>query len=305
MRDYCPSRHEQAKLKPKKVRAVARSKKKHTLLKKLALGLSFLLVLAIFAALIVYLFRQQWLKKRQLNQAVTVLLLDEASEGQKPQALILLRPQEKSVRVYNLADLNQNDWPSSELSPHLLYSYFFNTFVDQVLTYPATLSAGAEASEVQQAELRQFLLAELRGWQGGAAAAWLQQDNLSWQWASPSSADLASALEQASAAPSPNFACPIAIINGSRQAGLASRLAGILAQKGFSIIRRDNALENIDTSYLLVDPDNTACASLQNSWQTLQPAVAVKEDQTKTQEYRAGAVLFLGQDLSSLNVTLF
>lgn len=307
MRDYCPSRHEQEKLKPKKVRQVVQLKKSHSLGRKMALFLSFLLVLAVFTTLIFYLLRQQWLKKRQLAQRLTVLLLEE----NRPQAIVLLQPEKKTSYVYSFADLSRHDWVNqitdnqdngSDFTSNLLFSYFFNLFIDQVLVYPQAL-----ASEAQLVDLENFLIEQLRGVEGGAAAAWLQQVSVSWEWQDPSPtwSDLAEQLQQTSAAPPPNFNCPLAVINTTKQNGLASRLADLLTQKGISIIRRDNAAEDLTESYLLLNPENSACQSLIANWQIFQPEIEIKEDLAKVQSYRAGAVLFIGQDLAKLNVTLF
>lgn len=94
--------------------------------------------------------------------------------------------------------------------------------------------------------------------------------------------------------------CPIAVINTTETQGLANSYSKVLEKSGAFIIRvnSESALKDKSTIY---SSENKACNDLIQGIQHLFPhTVEVITDETKTQEYRAGIVLFLGKDAYTL-----
>jgi len=93
----------------------------------------------------------------------------------------------------------------------------------------------------------------------------------------------------------------VAVINTSQQNGLANRFATLLAADGFSIIRRDSDSQALETSRLVLDPEMIACQALSQRFSQFLPQQEIQSNFEITNKYRAGAVIFLGEDLARLD----
>ena len=307
MRDYCPSRQEQEKLKPKKKRVGRRSRKKNKYLNKIAIFFLSLFFLALFIFLLIYLLNQRLARRHQLIKNQSFLFVEQ----NRPQALLLLLPAENKVQVIDFKYLSQHWWPSDlndadlPLNEALFFSFWLTNFVDQVFYDQAHL-----LNQIEVDDLRQFLLVELKKRSAPAALTYLKRNDLNWDWQDLNGEEALidylsfqqtlNSFSNSSA--TKVFACPIAVINTSSESGLAGRFASLLEKDGFSIIRRDNLDQDLTDSYLLVDKEMLACQTLTERFAQFLPDNEIIYNKEPAQQYRAGAVLFLGDDLANLNV---
>jgi len=316
MRDYCPSRREQKKLKAKKVKArkVRRSKKKSSLInwQKLFLFLISLLLLVVLSLLFVYLLKNQLAKRHQLSRNHQLLIVD----SNLPYAWVVFSPVEQKIKVFDFSRLSVLQWNGEESTKELnedeeilFYSLIFDAFIDRVINYPVQ-----NLTEEKQDQFAEFLLAELKGRGAKNLLFYLESGQVTWEWFSDSEFNhkeekqrlLANFLERNTAANYGKlFECPVAVINSSTVTGLATAFAQLLEKDGFSVVKRDSGQDVLAESSLLIDPNITACQSLSNRFAQLMPTKTINVDHELAQQYRAGAVIFLAEDLAQLRIGAF
>jgi len=317
MRDYCPSRREQKKLKAKKVKArkVRRSKKKKASLinwQKLSLVFISLVLLVLLAGLLFYLLRSQLMKRHQLKRNQHLLIVEAA----RPFAWVVLAPAEQKIKVFNFNEFSLESWggelDSLELNKDeeiLFYSLIFNAFIDQVVDYPSQ-----NLKQDQQKAFKDFLVTELQSRGVRNSAFYLERSQIVWEWFDESEAGdieekqliLNNFLNRnTSANYGKLFECPVAVINISGTVGLASAFAELLEKDGFSVVRRDSDRDIMLESSLLIDPKITACQPLLERFEQLVPGKTINANQELAQQYRAGAVIFLAEDLAQLRIRAF
>jgi hypothetical protein len=316
MRDYCPSRHEQKKLKAKKVKArkVRRSKKKSAIVnwQKLSLFFLSLFLLLLLGLLFFYLLKNQLAKRHQLVRNQHLLIVD----SKLPVAWVVFAPAEEKIKVFDFSQLSVTNWSREEFSREmsaneeiLFFSLFFNAFIDQVIAYPQQ-----NLSQEKQAQFKDFLVTELRSREEQNLIFYIERSQVTWEWFDDAEAKtregkenfLAKFLERnTEASYGKLFECPVAVINSSSVTGLASAFAQLLEKDGFSVVKRDSGQDILAESSLLIDPSIVACEALLNRFQQLMPAKAVNADHELAQQYRAGAVIFLAEDLAQLRIGTF
>ncbi|HNV45248.1 MAG TPA: LytR C-terminal domain-containing protein [Candidatus Woesebacteria bacterium] len=316
MRDYCPSRREQKKLKAKKVKArkVRRSKKKSAVVnwQKLSLFFLSLFLLLLLGLLFYYLLKNQLAKRHQLSRNQHLLVVD----SKLPVAWVVFAPLEQKIKVFDFSQLSVANWPREEFAREmdaneeiLFYSLLFNTFIDQVIAYPQQ-----NLSKENQAQFSDFLMTELRSREEQNLLFYLEQSQVSWEWFNDTEAKtredkenlLSSFLARnTEASYGKLFECPVAVINSSSVTGLASAFAQLLEKDGFSVIKRDSGQDILAETSLLIDPEITACEALLNRFQQLMPVKVINADHELAQQYRAGAVIFLAEDLAKLRIGTF
>ena len=94
----------------------------------------------------------------------------------------------------------------------------------------------------------------------------------------------------------------MAVINSSGATGLASAFAKLLEKDGFSVVKRDSGQDKLVSSSLLIDPENAHCQLMVDRFQQLLPGKTITNNQELAQQYRAGAVVFLAEDLAQLRI---
>lgn len=316
MRDYCPSRREQKKLKAKKVKArkVRRSKKKSTIVnwQKLSLFFLSLFLLLLLGLLFFYLLKNQFAKRHQLVRNQHLLIVD----SKLPVAWVVFAPAEEKIKVFDFSQLSVANWNREEFAKEmsaneeiLFFSLFFNAFIDQVITYPQQ-----NLSQEKQAQFKDFLVTELRSREEQNLIFYIERSQVTWEWFDDTEAKhaeekenlLSNFLERnTEASYGKLFECPVAVINSSSVTGLASAFAQLLEKDGFSVVKRDSGQDILAESSLLIDPSIVVCEALLNRFQQLMPAKAVNADHELAQQYRAGAVIFLAEDLAQLRIGAF
>jgi hypothetical protein len=316
MRDYCPSRREQKKLKAKKVKArkVRRSKKKSSIFnwQKLSLFFLSLSLLLLLALLFFYLLKNQLAKRHQLTRNQHLLIVD----SKLPVAWVVLAPAEEKIKVFDFSQLSVENWSREDFAREmntdeetLFYSLFFNAFIDQVIAYPQQ-----NLSQEKQTQFKDFLITELRSREESNLIFYIEQKQVTWEWFSDDKAksweEKANLLgnflsRNTEASYGKLFECPVAVINSSSVTGLASAFAQLLEKDGFSVVKRDSGQDILAESSLLIDPSITACQSLLDRFEQLIPGKTVNTDHELAQQYRAGAVIFLAEDLAQLRIGTF
>lgn len=316
MRDYCPSRREQKKLKAKKVKArkVRRSKGKSAIInwQKLSLFFLSLFLLLLLGLLFFYLLKNQLAKRHQLSRNQHLLIVD----SKLPVAWVVFAPLEEKIKVFDFSQLSVANWSREEFSREmsaneeiLFYSLFFNAFIDQVIAYPQQ-----NLSQEKQAQFKDFLITELRSREEQNLLFYLEQNQVTWEWFADTEAQTREGKEgllsnflakNTEASYGKLFECPVAVINNSNVTGLASAFAQLLEKDGFSVVKRDSGQDILAESSLLIDPDSTACEALLSRFQQLMPTKVIKADHELVQQYRAGAVIFLAEDLAQLRIGTF
>lgn len=315
MRDYCPSRQEQKKLKAKKIKAKRsrRSKKKRKSLssawKKIFLIVFSLFLVLLLAIFFIYLFRTQQSKRNQLSYTQHLLV----TEAGRPHTWVVLAPAEQKVKVLTFNELSIQKWnelaPDSELSvdeEKLFFSLLFDVFVDQIIEYKTQ-----EIDKNKQNQFKEFLVNELRSRGIKNLAFYLEGSQPNWEWANEESFSdieverlrLKIFLDRNTGANYGKiFECPVAVINSSGESGLATTFTGLLEKDGFSVVRRDSGPEILTETTLLVDQEVTACQLLISRFKQLMPNKIINHDRELAQQYRASAVIFLAEDLSQLRI---
>jgi len=308
-RDYCPSRQEQKKLKPKKpqarmsfkgrsrisqkeLQARRTSAKKKTKNHRFLVWLISLILLLLGIVVALYLLRQQWFQRHQLEQPYFLLI----TKQHQARFLVKLSPGEEQVSI---VDLRQHEaepnlvWEASQsaISSHeltdqrLFFSLTLGQFIDQVLEQESDF-------DVQdQLAWQNFLINDYSNQLKPVALNFLRRHDLDWTWP-----------DKLAHSQSKNFACPVVVVNTSQHQGLATQMGKMLETASFSVIRRDSGNQALANSYLALDPNMEACLALQSRFAQLLPEKEIKQDQAITRKYRAGAVIFIGEDLANLKL---
>lgn len=317
MRDYCPSRQEQKQLKPKKIKAkkVRRSKNGQKSVfswQKIFLFFVSLLLLFLLFLLVFYLWRSQLAKRNQIARNYHLLI----TESGRPYAWVVLAASEEKVKVFDFNQLSLANWQKVELGEELtdqeqilFHSLIFNVFIDQIVEYSAQLFF-----QDQQQQFKEFLSGELKSRKANNLAYYLEYRPIIWEWSTDKEAETLIAKQalftnflnrNTVANYGKLFACPVAVINSSEITGLATTFAELLEKDGFSVVKRDSGQEVLTDTSLLIDPENTSCQLLFNRFKQLLPNSSVNSNQKLVQQYRAGAVIFLAEDLAQLRVRTF
>lgn len=314
MRDYCPSRQEQAKLKAKKVKAkkIRRSRTKQThsfnWQKVFFLGFS-LLLLVLLLVLVFYLFRNQLMKRHQLERNQHLLIMETG----RAHAWVVLAPAEQKIKVFDFNLLSAANWQNEESKQEineqeetLYYSLIFNSFVDQIIEYPSQM-----LSEDKQNEFKAYLIEDLKKRKANNLAFYLEVDSLTWEWSTDAGENTLAKKQQqfinflnrnTAVSYDKLFECPVAVINSSGATGLASAFAELLEKDGFSVVKRDSGQDKLASSSLLIDPENSHCQLMVDRFQQLLPGKTITTNRELAQQYRAGAVVFLAEDLAQLRI---
>lgn len=317
MRDYCPSRQEQKQLKPKKVKAkkVRRSRNGHKLVfpwQKFFLFFVSLLLLFLLSLLVFYLLRSQLAKRQQITRNYHLLI----TESGRPYAWVVLAASEEKVKVFDFNQLSLANWQTIESGEALtdqeqilFHSLIFNVFIDQIVDYADQLLI-----QDQQQQFKEFLLGELKSRGANNLVYYLEYKPIIWEWSTDTEAETLIAKQalftnflnrNTAANYGKLFACPVAVVNSSDITGLATTFAELLEKDGFSVVKRDSGQEVLSDTSLLIDPENTSCQLLLNRFKQLMPNSSVNSNQELAQQYRAGAVIFLAEDLAQLRVRTF
>jgi hypothetical protein len=318
MRDYCPSRQEQKKLKAKKIKAkkIRRSKKnkksRSSVWQKFFLVLfSLFLVLLLFVFLF-YLVRAQQIRQHQLRRTRHLLI----TEMGRPHSWVVLAPTEQRVKVFDFNQLSLQVWDKQTLSSELIntketlfFSLLFDAFIDQVIEYE-----NQSLIEDKQNQFKEFLIDELKSRGAKNLAFYLERGQISWEWLGKhETSDIETAQLQlqkfldrnTSANYGKLFECPVAVINSSGESGLASTFTGLLEKDGFSVVRKDSGSGILTESSLFVDQEIEACQALVDRFSQLMPGKNISYDRELAQQYRSSAVIFLAEDLSELRIGTF
>lgn len=317
MRDYCPSRREQKKLKAKKVIAkkVRLSNKHRASLfnwQKLFFFFFSLLLFFLLVFLVFYLVRSQLMRRHQLERNQHLLIV----ESGRPHAWVVLAPSEQKIKVFNFNQLSINSWQKENFNQEinnneqiLFYSLIFDTFVDQIIDYQSQ-----SLSEDKQSQFQDYLLEELKNRKANNLAFYLESKQITWEWFNDTEANtltdkqslLSNFLNRNTAVNYGKlFECPVAVINSSGATGLASAFAELLEKDGFSVVKRDSGQDILTESSLLIDPENFHCQLLLDRFNQLLPGKIINSNQELIQQYRAGAVIFLAEDLAQLRIRTF
>ena len=309
-RDYCPSRQEQARRRSAKTKrskaqgstsarqATSKRRRSQGRQSKLAnltrAVLPYLLtvsILAVAVVLSIFLLKRQLARGQQLDRPYYLLI----TRQQGPWALVELSPEATGPRVWDLRSwpkVNQLEEANAEQST-LAWSFYLGFIIDQVIisddwAWPADMQAWPN-----------FLSSTLAEQVSPKVANYLHQPATSWQLLTADDPQQLSLANQHQL--QPDFACAIAVINTSQQPGLAQRFTILLNQAGFSVIKRASQAEATASSYLLVTPAFAACTDFRSQMEHLLPQAAVKEQIDLLEQYRANAVVILGEDVAVLD----
>lgn len=314
MRDYCPSRQEQAKLKAKKVKAkkVRRPRNKQANAfnwQKLFFLCFSLLLFVLLVVLVFYLLRNQIMKRHQLERNQHLLIMETG----RAYAWVVLAPAEQKIKVFNFNLLSAANWQKEEYRQEineqeeiLYYSLIFNSFIDQVIEYPSQM-----LNEDKQNEFKEYLIEDLKKRKANNLAFYLEAKQTAWEWSSDAVKNTLTEKQQqfinflnrnTAVSYDKLFECPVAVINSSGTTGLASAFAELLEKDGFSVVKRDSSQDKLASSSLLINPENLHCQLMMDRFQQLLPGKTINADRELAQHYRAGAVVFLAEDLAQLRI---
>ena len=98
----------------------------------------------------------------------------------------------------------------------------------------------------------------------------------------------------------PVFACPVALINTTKESGLANMMATVLEKSAFSIIKKDSNQDNLGQSKIFYDESVKECGQLLAQLQKVLPDSVLINDREKAIEQRAALAIYIGRDLADL-----
>lgn len=271
--DYCPH----SKTNKVKTKAVKPSKKTFALNQRVVfiVGLVALVILLSFVAI-----KLQLENLYQLKENERVLLL----QNKKPIAILYFNVNNKQLVVSDLRrenfDLSSLDSAtiSSQLKRNLIYSFILGTAFDQSYEY--------SSNNLDRDSLTIFFKKQKIYY------SFLKDKDLLWKEQTYAK-DNSLIME-------PIFNCPIALINTTGEAGLASSLANIFEKSAFSIIKKDDNKQNLSQSKITYDPDQPACQQIIEKLNKILPESSLVADKNDVAENRASLVIYIGRDLADL-----
>jgi hypothetical protein len=305
MRDYCPSKQEQEKLKIKKTDKHSRAKRKsakNSSVKDQSEKKSFLIILPIifFVALIVMLIffflKKEINNLQQLKANRSVLLSDRGL----PRAFLFFDVDDERLLVVDLKgferdlDFDQEKFSqalleeaslSSQLNQRIFYSFVLETVIDENFDYAITSLGKTELQAAFQDQKAYY--------------HFLKNPELEWQFIDLNEQQITEISESLRREES-FYNCPVAIVNTTDQSGLASKLASILQKASFLIIKRASNSDNLAETYFVYDPNLEDCQPLLDKLKNILPEKKMIADHQAAQAERAGLVIYIGQDLAEL-----
>ena len=299
MRDYCPSKKEQEKLKIKKSnKASKKSKKRGEENTHKSLWISFLsvFVVLVVGVLLFFAFKKEFSQLYQLKTNRSVLLIKD----DLPRAFLFFDVSNEELIVIDLNDFDSSlDFDrekfsqaileeasfSSEVEKRIFYSFLLDNVIDDHLDYQSPSLGREELTESLKNKKYYYYF--------------LKNPDVSWKYLDFSSDNITNISEQLRQEES-FFNCPVAIVNTTDQPGLANKLASLLEKASFLIIKKDSNSSNLEESYFVYDPQLDECAVLLDKLKEIMPETKVKEDHQAAQAERAGLVIYIGQDLADL-----
>lgn len=276
IKDYRPN---QPNKKPKAKAGQAKTKAWKINPKLFFSGLLLLLII-FFVALAV---KIELAKFYRLKSSERILLLNET----KPLAILFFNVENKQLVLtdlsgvdFDLSILEKEATLAAELKKNLLYSFLLDVAFEQSFVYPST--------DLSREELLSFFKDKPRYY------FFLKDSDLLWR-----EQKFEKKLPSLS---KPTFDCPVALINTTSEAGLASSLASILEKSAFSIIKKDNNKQDLEQTKIFYDPDEKNCAPLLEKMQKILPTDLVVADREEVLSHRASLVIYIGRDLADLYV---
>lgn len=270
LHDYCPNK------KSKK----SNQKKKIKLNQKLliSLGLVGLVLLLSFLAIKIELSKLFRLKENQ-----RVLLVKD----HQPLAILFFNADNKQLLVtdlrqrnFDLSALEQEATLSGNTKEKLIYSFLLDTAFDQSYEYSSNnLDKQSLLDFFKDQKIYYFFLKDQE-------LLWREQDYE----------------QEINYMVKPVFDCPVALINTTGEAGLASSLSKILEKSSFSIIKKDNNAENLEQTKIIYNPEEESCAQLLKKLDKILPQSLIVADKNETLENRSAMVIYIGRDLADLYV---
>ncbi len=274
IKDYRPS--QKVSLKTTKI-SQAKTKANKINPKLFFSGLLVILVI-FFVALAV---KIELAKFYRLKSNERILLLNE----NKPVAILFFNVENKQLLLTDLSETNfdlsileKEATLTSELNKNLLYSFLFDMAFEQSFVY--------KSADLSREELLVFFKDKPRYY------FFLKDPDLLWR---EQKFD-----QKLPSLSKPAFSCPVALINTTSEAGLASSLASILEKSAFSIIKKDNNQQNLEQSKIFYDPDEKNCAPLLDKVKEILPTGSVVANQEEVLAHRAALVIYIGRDLADL-----
>ena len=298
MRDYCPSKKEQEKLKIKKTRKSANSNKRGSNLpsRSLVLTLISVLLILVVGSLLFFFFRKEVNQLYQLKTNRSVLLID----NNLPRAFLFFDVKNEELLLIDLKNFDkQLDFDrekfgkavleeasfSSEVEKRIFYSFLLDNVIDDHFEYRLP-SLGKEELTTSFKNKKYYY-------------HFLKNPDINWHYVDFDNNNIEDISEKLGAEQS-FFNCPVAIVNTTDQAGLANKLASLLEKVSFLIIKKDSNSENLEKSYFVYDPQLEECQSLLDKLTEIMPETRVQADHQIAQAERAGLVIYIGKDLADL-----
>ena len=299
MRDYCPSKKEQEKLKIKKSNKASKKSKKRgeeTANKSLLISLLSVFVILVIGVVVFFAFKKEFGRLYQLKNNRSVLLL----EDDLPRAFLFFDVANDELVLVDLKNFDSNlDFDrekfsqaileeasfSSEVEKRIFYSFLLDSVIDDHFDYQFSSLGKEELSEAFKNKKYYYYF--------------LKNPDVNWRYVDFSSDGISSISEKLRQEES-FFNCPVAIVNTTDQPGLANKLASLLEKASFLIIKKDSNSSNLEESYFVYDPQLDECAVLLDKLKEIMPETKVKEDHQAAQAERAGLVIYIGQDLADL-----
>jgi len=219
----------------------------------------------------------------QLKESERVLLVKD----QRPVAILFFNVNNGQLVVtdlrqknFDLSGLEKEATLSSNLKKNLIYSFLLNTAFDQSYEYPSNnLDRSSLLAFFKDKKIYYFFLKDKE-------LLWKEQE-----------------FEQESShIIKPFFNCPVALINTTGETGLATSLADILEKSAFSIIKKDNNMENLAQTKIIYNPDEKSCGQVLSKLNKILPESLLIADKSEVLNHRAALVIYIGRDLADLYV---
>lgn len=267
-------------------------------------------MLAVLGAITVVIFV---LIEAPLTAQNVVFVSPKKSGGESPIIMASFEPQTQKVAVTTFAGNltgkvigDYGDYPIGSVRYLLqignkdevfLRSAYSHIFQKSIQTVYEIVPAGAVENKWQ---LVQMLLKERQTWSLAFRLSKLDEANFTFrkigewgEWERVLANQLLAKI---------NDQCSVAIVNASQTDGLASRLSKILENSGVEVVRTTDSIWDEPKTALYVSPDEVEkCQPVIAAIQAVSPMILSQQlDQTKSTQYRARLVFFLGNELADL-----